>query len=148
MKKKREILTHPLSLDRFWEEFRYFSTYFREKGIDKCHVLFGFAWGNDYYPEKNWVSEEMPFDELENKILDMERQGFGNFGHNDVFVKVAGVEFRFCNDTDIHISYESHLPLIEDFYCRWESLGYYPAEWLKNDKSGSGQLIRGGKPVD
>ena len=142
---KREILTYPLSKEQFWDEFRHFVAYFRDKGVSECSVLFGFAWGIEYYPGNEWVSETLPLEDLEAKIQELERRGFGEFGHNDVFIELADVEFRFCNDTDVHIGFERHKPMIEDFYARWEALGYYPAEWLKNQEYGPGQLVRGGK---
>lgn len=142
---KREILTYPLSKDQFWEEFRHFVAYFRDSGVSECSVLFGFAWGIEYYPGNEWVPETLLLEDLEAKIQELERRGLGEFGHNDVFVELADVEFRFCNDTDVHIGFEGHKPMIEDFYTRWEALGYCPAEWLKNREHGPGQLVRGGK---
>lgn len=82
---------------------------------------------------------------MEAKIQDLERRGYGEFGYNDVFVELEDIEFRFCNDTDVHTGFDNHQPMIEDFYARWEDLGYYPAEWLKNQEHGPGQLVRGGK---
>jgi hypothetical protein len=142
---KREILTYPLSKEQFWTEFRHFVAYFRSMGISECTVLFGFAWGIECYPEKEWTPETILLDELEERILELERRGLGEFGYNDVFIELANVEFRFCNDTDVHIGFNRRQPLIEDFYSRWEVLGYHPAEWLKNEEHGPGEWVRGGK---
>ena len=141
----REILTYPLTKEQFWTEFRHFVEYFRNLGICDCSVLFGFAWGNEYYPSSEWTPEIMPLEKLEEKILEIERRGIGEFGYNDVFIELADVEFRFCNDTDIHIKFDAHEKLIEDFYSRWKMMGYSPAEWIKNQKNGPGELVRGGK---
>ena len=143
--KKREILTYPLNKEQFWDELRHFVAYFRKKGASECEVLFGFAWGNEYYPSNEWVPEKLPLEDLEAKIQELERRGFGEFGNNDVFIELEDLEFRFCNDTDVHVGFNIHKPVIEDFYMRWESLDYYPAEWLKNQEHGPGQLVRGGK---
>ena len=143
--KTREILTYPLSTAQFWEEFRYFVDYFDQRNFNSCGVLFGFAWGIEYYPDKDWEYEEMPIRELEERIVELEQRGFGQIGNNDVFIQIADVEFRFCNDCDVHIGFDSQVPLIEDFYQRWESLGYQPAEWLKNEENGPGERVRGGR---
>lgn len=143
--RQREILTYPLTKQQFWTELRHFVEYFRNVGIIDCSVCFGFAWGNEYYPGPDWTPEVIALDKLEEKILQIERRGLGEFGHDDVFVELADVEFRFCNDTDIHIGFDRHNALIEDFYGRWEKMGYSPAEWIKNQKNGPGELVRGGK---
>ena len=142
---KREILTYPLSKEQFWAEFRHFVSYFISIGLTECSVLFGFAWGMEYYPEKEWIEETIPLEALEERILDLEKSGLGEFGYNDLFIKISDVEFRFCNDMDVHIGFDQHQPLIEDFYSRWEAMGYYPAEWLKNEKNGPGERVRGGR---
>ncbi|WP_414675965.1 hypothetical protein [Limnobacter sp.] len=143
--KKREILTYPLSKEQFWEEFRHFVAYFLNRGISECSVLFGFDWGNEYYPGEDWIPETIKLEELEAKILELESRGLGEFGYNDIFIELAQVEFRFCNDTDIHIGFDRHQPLIKEFYSRWEALGYCPAEWLTSENHGPGECVRGGK---
>jgi hypothetical protein len=90
------------------------------------------------------MPETIPLEELEARILELERRDLGEFGYNDIFIELADVEFRFCNDTDVHIGFDRHQPFIEEFYSRWETLGYYPAEWLKNEKYGPGECVRGG----
>ena len=72
----------------------------------------------------------------------------GKLGEDDLFVEVAGVEFRFCNDCDVHLGFDQPLPLVEDFYSRWQSIGYDPAEWIKNKEKGPGTRVRGGKVRD
>ena len=83
---------------------------------------------------------------MEEKILKLERRGLGEFGCDDVFIELADAEFRFCNDTDIHIGFDRHQKLIEDFYRRWEAMNYHPREWLMNQESGPGEVVRGEKP--
>ncbi|WP_444888113.1 hypothetical protein [Microbulbifer sp. JMSA008] len=144
--KKREILTYPLSKEQFWAEFRNFVEYFSKRGIKDCSVLFGFAWGIEYYPGNEWLPEMLSLEELETKITELEARGLGEFGNNDVFVEVVDLEFRFCNDSDIHVGFNKTNPLVEYFYSRWEELGYSPAEWLKNQSSGPGEFVRGARP--
>jgi hypothetical protein len=144
--KKREILTYPLTKEQFWAEFRHFIAYFRNIGINECSVRFGFAWGIEYYAGSDWSPEYVPIEKLEEKVLELERRGLGEFGYSDVFIELTDVEFRFCNDTDIHIGFDRPQAFIEDFYSRWEVMGYFPAEWLKNHENGPGERVRGGKP--
>jgi hypothetical protein len=144
--KAREILTYPLTMEQFWAEFDYFVEYFQAIGVREASTLFGFAWGIEYYPGNEWEPEMIPLPDLKSRILDLEQRGLGEFGHNDLFVELADVEFRFCNDMDVHIGFDDHQPLIEDFYSRWEEMGYSPAEWLKNQKNGPGERVRGGRP--
>lgn len=134
-----------MTKEQLWEELRNFVAFFTSRDVEECLVLFGFAWGIEYYPDKDWEAETILLKELESRILQLEKRGLGEFGYNDVFVELDEIEFRFCNDTDIHIGFDSHQPFIEDFYSRWETLNYYPAEWIKNQKHGSGELVRGGK---
>jgi len=47
---KRVVLTYPLSNLQVWEELQHLVEFYAAKGISRCSVLFGFAWGNDYYP--------------------------------------------------------------------------------------------------
>ena len=58
-------------------------------GISECSVLFGFAWGIEYYPGKDWIPETIPLEELEARILELERRGLGEFGYNDIFIELA-----------------------------------------------------------
>lgn len=78
--------------------------------------------------------------------METEQRGLDEFGYNDVFIELADVEFRFCNDMDIHIAFNYHHAFIDDFYTRWENMGYSPAEWFKDQKSGLGNCARGRKP--
>ena len=48
----REIVTSPIERKQLHEELDFMVQYFLEKGVTTCTVLFGFAWGNDYYPRQ------------------------------------------------------------------------------------------------
>ena len=139
---EREILTYPISTEQMNDELSFMVEYFSNKGIDKCSVLFGFAWGNDYYPTNEWFDEEIELKKLVKKVRDVEASGIGTIGRDDLFVNVSGLEFRFCNDSDVHIYFTNHSEDIEFFYSRWKKLGYQPAEWLKNQEKGPGERVR------
>lgn len=139
---EREILTYPISTEQMNDELEFITEYFSNKGIETCSVLFGFAWGNEYYPGNEWFDEEIALNNLIPKIKEVEASGIGTIGRDDLFVKLSGLEFRFCNDSDIHIYFSSHNEDIEFFYSRWKQLGYQPAEWLKNNGKEPGERVR------
>jgi hypothetical protein len=139
---RREILTYPLSKQDLREELRHFVAFFGGKGVATCRVLFGSAWGIHYYPGKEWSEEEVALTNLITKVEEVEASGIGKLGLDDLFLKVPGMEFLFCNDSDIHVFFTKHHPDIESFYQRWKTLGFKPAEWLKNERHGPGEKVR------
>ena len=124
------------------DELAFVVQYFVKKGVEKCGVLFGSAWGNDYYPTNEWFDEKVALSNLVEKVREVEASGIGKIGRDDLFVKISGLEFRFCNDSDVHIYFTEHSDEIEFFYSRWKALGYQPAEWLKNEEKGPGERVR------
>lgn len=140
---EREILTHPLERKQLQEELVFMVQYFLVKEVSTCKVLFGFAWGNEYYTGNEWFEEEIQLDKLAEKVQEVEASGIGVLGKDDLFVKVSGLEFHFCNDSDIHIYFsEQNNSDIEFYYDRWKRLGYQPAEWIKNQKNVTGKRVR------
>ena len=137
-----EIVTYPIDTDKVINELYHVVNYYSEKGISSCNVLFGYAWGIEYYPSKQWEYEEVQLKNLISKIQSVQDSGLGSIGKDDVFIQVAGLEFRFCNDSDIHISYSQSNSDVEYFYSRWKEAGYQPSEWLKNQEKGPGECIR------
>ena len=59
----REILTHPIAAARLKEELEFFAQYIRDLGHEHCEVLFGFAWGNKYYPTAERKPIRMPLEQ-------------------------------------------------------------------------------------
>ncbi len=107
-------------------------------------MLFGWAWGNDYYLSDEWQSEQIALAELSAKVREVESSGIGGFGADDLFVEINGYEFTFCHESDIHLEYEVGSEITEALWERWSKKGYSPAEYLQNDERGPGELIRGG----
>ena len=139
---KREILTHPIDAELVLAELEYFVEYFHNQGVSDCHVLFGFAWGMDYYPTSEWLEETIQLTDLINKVESVQSKGIGKIGQDDLVVKVADLEFLFCNDSDIHIVFEKDSQHIEHFYERWKEKKYNPAEWLKTNGPEPNKRIR------
>ena len=139
---QREVLTHPLSGQQLRDELRYFVQFYSAKGIVSCSVLFGHAWGINYYPTKDWLEEDVHLSNLLAKVEQVEASGLGRLGTDDLFLKLQGLEFLFCNDSDIHLIFSASHPDVEYFFQRWKQLGFKPAEWLKTERHGPGQKVR------
>ncbi len=138
----RQILTSELDRNRINAELSEVIRYFSEKGIESCRVLFGFAWGNDYYPGPEWSEEEIKLLELHRKVSEVEAQGIGSLGRDDLFVKLGGLEFQFCHEGDVHIHFTEPNEDVEKFFSRWKELGYTPSEWVATQERGPGERVR------
>ena len=139
---QRELLTDPLTGKQLREELHYFVEFYAAKGISSCSVLFGHAWGIKYYPTKDWLEEDVLLRSLLAKVEQVEASGLGRLGSDDLFLKLPGLEFLFCNDSDLHLIFAQADPDIEHFFQRWKRLGFRPAEWLKTERHGPGQKVR------
>ena len=139
---KREIVTKILERTKILEELAFVAEYFESKDEDSCELLFGFAWGNEYYPGNEWPYESVKLNNLVEKVVDVEESGIGRLGSDDLFIKVKNLEFQFCHESDIHISYEEVTHEAEHFYERWQQQGLEPSEWLKNELKGPGEKLR------
>ena len=141
---KREILTHPIGPFQVKEELEFLVEYFREIGYDECEAYFGFAWGNEYYSNGEWTPIRIPLDRLASQVRRVETGGLGMLGSDDLFVSfpALGLEFRFCNDSDLHMAFEHPNETTEFFYQRWKALGFSPAEWEKTSDGKTGERLR------
>ena len=139
---KREVVTRVLEEDQVRGELRYLIDHFTENGEESCEVLFGWPWGNDYYPGNEWSDETVELASLGSKISEVERRNIGRLTRADLFIKVGGIEFQFCHESDIHILFETTGPEIEHFYDRWLAKGFNPKEWIKDDPKGPGTRVR------
>jgi hypothetical protein len=139
---QREILTYPMTVELLHNELSFVVGYFAERGHVTCNVVFGYAWGLEYYPDNEWDGEDIVLSDLESKINEVEVRGIGHFGKDDLFIEFPGLRFLFCNDSDIHIYFTESNPHVEFFYSRWRQLGYKPAESKKNNDHGPGKRVR------
>jgi len=130
---KRQHLTRELSVSDLRSELGYIAEYLSSNGHNTGLVLFGFAWGNDYYETSSWEEETIPLTELSAKVKTVESQDIGSLGSDDLFLKVGGIEVHFCHHSDIHLSFESPDTVTEHFFDRWKSQGFEPVEWLTNE---------------
>jgi hypothetical protein len=140
---ERKILTYPMERRQLQEELDFMVQYLTGKGVKTCEVLFGYAWGVDYYPGNEWLEEEIQLNKLAEKIREVEASGIGALGEDDLFIKMLGLEFQFCHESDVHIYFnEPNNNDIEFYYSRWKKLGYQPAEWIKNQTNAPGERVR------
>jgi hypothetical protein len=139
---KREITTSILEEEQVRDELQYLIKYFSEKGFESCEILFGSFWGIYYYPGDKWYDETVKLSELEAKISEVEQLDIGSLSNDNLFVRVGGLEFLFCHESDIHILFKTTNSDVEHFYERWLALGFNPSEWIKDDPEGPGTKVR------
>jgi hypothetical protein len=141
---KREILTYPLERSQVKEELAFFVEHFSHFGFETCEVLFGSAWGIDYYPTAEWHYVKLRLVDLVMEVERVEGGEWGPLGSNDLFVRFPSlaVDFHFCNDSDIHIYFEEPNDVTEFFYLRWKARQFSPAEWLKPAEGPATERIR------
>ncbi len=140
---KREIRTSILEEEQIRGELGYLIKCFSEKGQESCEILFGYAWGVDYYPGKEWSYESVKLSKLEVKISEVEQLEIGSLANDNLWVQVGGLEVLFCHESDIHILFKTTNSEIEHFYERWLTLGFNPSEWIKDDpRGGIGTKVR------
>ncbi|MFH1766686.1 MAG: hypothetical protein ABH826_01175, partial [Patescibacteria group bacterium] len=129
----REILTYPISAVQIRGELAFFVQHFQSLKYEFCDVLFGAAWGNDYYPTAEWKIVRLPLAGLIEEVSRVETANLGKLGSDDLFVQLPNLdlEFRFCNDCDIHIEFQEPSEITEFFYQRWKRLGFTPADYSR-----------------
>jgi hypothetical protein len=123
-----EIITRSLDVSDMWRELSFVSKHLQQLGEDRCFVIFGFAWGSEYYDGGLWKEVEIPIIKLAEEVGRVQQAGLGSLGSDDLFIRVPQleIEFHFCNDSDIHLSYEQPSELSEFFYENWKSKGFSP----------------------
>lgn len=131
----RLILTSEMSAEQLREELGFLVQFFRLRGHTECSVLFGYAWGIEYYREQEWYDITLPLCRLEDEVRRLEAEGLGYIGHDDLMVAFPPVdaEFRFCHDADIHLEFDESSEVIESFHERWALRGYAPKKWIKGN---------------
>jgi hypothetical protein len=98
----------------------------RQHGIDKFTVLFGWAWGYDFY---NWIPQQMDCARLPTEITQAEQVQWGPFGQNDVLVTIPEyqLEVEYSHHSSIHLHYDSENDFVSAIRSRWKE-----KEWEAN----------------
>lgn len=139
--KNRCIVTSELDPDLLRAELSYVANYFAARAHVMCSVLFGFAWGNEYYVG-DWVAEEIALDSVAAKARELEASRLGRLGRDDLYVTVAGLEFQFCHESDLHLRFDESDDTVEHFFSRWGGLGFAPTEWICDNEKAPRTKVR------
>jgi hypothetical protein len=139
MTKIREIVARPKPSDNIRPEFDSFVSRAEERGWLQLKVLFGFAWGNRVYKD-DWIEEIMTPAELQSRVNELERNGIGSIGDDDLYVTIegGGTQFTFCHENDIHVEGSLDDPLIQSELDRFQQLGWDICERTKKSEQGGG----------
>ncbi len=115
-------------------EFEFCIRYLQEVGYVRASVLFGWAWGNEYYSTNEWQAEQIELEKLSAKVREIEDSGVGKLGDDDLFVEIKGHVFIFCHESDVHVEYEVGSEITEALWQRWSKLGYSPVNSALHNK--------------
>lgn len=131
----REICIHNNDVSVLVRELRFVIQYFLQLGHTECEVVFGWRWGMGYPAGEPWAANVVRLDDLETEIQKPELAGHGQFGHDDIEIRIPSVNntFVFCHHSGIHLNFETTDSVSSDFRARWLSLGFKPIE---RDNSG------------
>jgi hypothetical protein len=129
----REIWTYPISREEIWEELRHFVNYFISVCYLDCAVSLGFSWVTDYYDGETPKEERIALAKLETKVRHLELADFGRLGSDELYVDIAGITFRFCDECDLHMYFDNHTLHVEHFESRWRAMGFQPSKHQKSE---------------
>jgi hypothetical protein len=138
---KKEIVTHTITQAQVRDELKFLVNYFKGDEFKSCQVLFGYPWGLEYYSGDEWKYEEVELQNLLAKIQELEKANLGEIGLDDIFIKINDLEFRFCHDLDIHLSFIQVTPDVENFFSHWKDLGFNPTVWKHEKEHTLGKQI-------
>jgi hypothetical protein len=124
----RQLLTKVLQESQLRVEFTHVLKYFAEHGIDSCKLLFGWPWGIDYYGDRPWVEEVVAIAAVGEKVAAIEAEGTGRLGAHDLHLYVETLQFKFCHESDIHLTFLEGDEHAKHFEIRWAELDYGPRE--------------------
>jgi hypothetical protein len=136
----REISVHEVAQDVLRAEMRHLIQYLRDRGHEHCELVFGWHWGMEYPKGTPWATMHIPLAELETEVQKPEDAGLGEFGGDDVTIRVPPLdcEFLFCHHEGIHLTFSQPGQVAEDFRARWTSAGLTPKE---TDSGPSGERV-------
>jgi hypothetical protein len=123
----RNILTRELDRNELWHELEFIGEALAANGHTHCQVLFGAAWGNEYYQAPTWEAEELSSTTLVAKVREVEGRGIGVLGEHDLWIEIRGeLTILFCNDGDLHLRSSQASPAADVIAQRWLERGFEP----------------------
>ena len=114
------VFTRTLNVPEFKTEFDSIIKTLEQNHIDNVEILFGWAWGNDY---KNWIPFQIKVSDIVSEIDKPQKQSLGQFRHDDIFITLTEweIEFLFCHESDIHLSFNDANEITASIIDTWNS---------------------------
>jgi hypothetical protein len=99
-------------------------------------ILFGFAWGNEIYPDPQWEYEKLAIEQVESRIRNEEVNQTGKLGDDDFYIQLSEIplEIQLCHESDLHLWFEEKSPLVEEIFDDWKTSGFEPKEYIKENE--------------
>ncbi len=131
-----ELVGIPKNRDEVRDEFMRFIDRINLEKIETVEILFGWAWGNEIYKEPEWNYLVLSSKDVLAKVLQIEKDGLGRLGYDDLFVKVQNYscEILFCHEGDIHLISSS-----KNSYIIQECESWIKKEWKVIEKIDAGE---------
>jgi hypothetical protein len=123
---KHEIAVHDLDGPALHSELTHLVDHFRGPGVDHCRGLFGWPWGNEYYPTPRWETLEFPLEAIDAEVYRVESAELGSLGGDDLFLEFPSCdgEFQFCHHHGIHFICEMPNQVAAYLLMRWHGAGW------------------------
>jgi hypothetical protein len=119
-----EILTNILTEEQVRQELGNTILFLSQRGVTDVPVSFAFT---PEFPDVDDVGVRytVPVADLLSFVADRERTKGFRLGQHDCWIEPSGfnVQFRFCNDRDIHVTSES-TDLLNSIRTRWRAIGF------------------------
>ena len=114
------FLTRILNEFEFKTEFDRIIKILEQNQIDEVEILFGWAWGNEY---KDWVPFRTKVIDIVSEIDKPQQQKLGQLGNDDIFITIPEleIEFLFCHELDVHLSFNSDNKIVSSVIDSWVS---------------------------
>ena len=119
-----EVRCRPLSLEELEVEVGHIYQYLVAEKIDKLEIAYGWACNLDidelYTPRTIYTTDLLTL------VADSRENGVFKLGDSDMHINSldGGVRFDLCHESDIH--FEGSKEKAEQFFARWEGMGYEP----------------------
>ena len=114
------IITRILNDEEYKLELNIVIDILRQNHIDKIDLLFGVAWGNEY---KDWTPFTIGVDEIINEVDKAQKLNVGQLRNDDLYIILTEMEleFLFCHESDIHISFNYANDIVTSIINKWDT---------------------------
>lgn len=114
------FFTRILNEFEFKTEFDCIIKTLEQNHVGEVEILFGWAWGNDY---KDWIPFPTKVTNIVSEIDKPQKQNLEQLGNDDIFITLPKlkIEFLFCHERDIHLSFNNANEIVSSVIGSWES---------------------------